>query len=112
MPSGAVVGARATVGPFTYLRPGTVLGEGSKAGAYVEIKASEMGAGSKVPHLSYVGDATIGTGCNIGPPPSSSTTTAATSTAPWSATASGSAATRCWSLPSRWATAPTPRPAP
>ncbi|MCW2607200.1 MAG: bifunctional UDP-N-acetylglucosamine diphosphorylase/glucosamine-phosphate N-acetyltransferase [Frankiales bacterium] len=62
----AVIGPRATVGPFTYLRPGTVLGEGSKAGAYVEIKASHVGAGSKVPHLSYVGDATIGTGSNIG----------------------------------------------
>ena len=63
---GAQVGAEATVGPFTYLRPGTVLGRGAKAGAYVEIKASEVGDGSKVPHLSYVGDATIGTGSNIG----------------------------------------------
>ncbi len=63
---GAVIGAGATVGPYTYLRPGTVLGEGSKAGAYVEIKASEIGAGSKVPHLSYVGDATIGARTNIG----------------------------------------------
>ena len=62
----AVIGAEATVGPFTYLRPGTVLGRGAKAGAYVEIKASEVGDGSKVPHLSYVGDATIGTGSNIG----------------------------------------------
>jgi bifunctional UDP-N-acetylglucosamine pyrophosphorylase / glucosamine-1-phosphate N-acetyltransferase len=63
---GAVIGPQATVGPFTYLRPGTVLGRGAKAGAYVEIKASEIGADSKVPHLSYVGDATIGTGSNIG----------------------------------------------
>ena len=63
---GAVIGPDATVGPFTYLRPGTVLGRGSKAGAYVEIKASEVGDGSKVPHLSYVGDATIGRGSNIG----------------------------------------------
>ncbi|HWH27536.1 MAG TPA: bifunctional UDP-N-acetylglucosamine diphosphorylase/glucosamine-1-phosphate N-acetyltransferase GlmU [Mycobacteriales bacterium] len=62
----AVIGPEATVGPFTYLRPGTVLGRGAKAGAYVEIKASEIGEGSKVPHLSYVGDATIGTGSNIG----------------------------------------------
>ncbi|CAB4884168.1 unannotated protein [freshwater metagenome] len=62
----AVIGARASVGPFTYLRPGTVLGEGSKAGAYVEIKNSTIGDGSKVPHLSYVGDAEIGTGSNIG----------------------------------------------
>ncbi|MCA1713340.1 MAG: bifunctional UDP-N-acetylglucosamine diphosphorylase/glucosamine-1-phosphate N-acetyltransferase GlmU, partial [Actinobacteria bacterium] len=63
---GAVIGARATVGPYTYLRPGTRLGEDSKAGAYVEIKASEIGDGSKVPHLSYVGDATIGERSNIG----------------------------------------------
>jgi bifunctional UDP-N-acetylglucosamine pyrophosphorylase / glucosamine-1-phosphate N-acetyltransferase len=62
----AVIGPEATVGPFTYLRPGTVLGRGAKAGAYVEIKASEVGDGSKVPHLSYVGDATIGTGSNVG----------------------------------------------
>ncbi len=63
---GAVIGERATVGPFTYLRPGTVLGEGAKAGAYVEVKASRIGAGSKVPHLSYVGDAVVGAGSNIG----------------------------------------------
>ena len=62
----AEIGAGAEVGPFTYLRPGTVLGKGSKAGAYVEIKASTVGAGSKVPHLSYVGDASIGVGTNIG----------------------------------------------
>jgi bifunctional UDP-N-acetylglucosamine pyrophosphorylase/glucosamine-1-phosphate N-acetyltransferase len=63
---GAVIGERATVGPFTYLRPGTVLKRGAKAGAYVEIKASEVGEGSKVPHLSYVGDAVIGARSNIG----------------------------------------------
>lgn len=63
---GAVIGEGATVGPYTYLRPGTRLGKGSKAGAYVEIKASEVGDGSKVPHLSYVGDATIGERSNIG----------------------------------------------
>lgn len=62
----ARIGERADVGPFTYLRPGTVLGEGAKAGAYVEIKESVVGAGSKVPHLSYVGDATIGDDTNIG----------------------------------------------
>ncbi|CAB4916611.1 MAG: bifunctional UDP-N-acetylglucosamine diphosphorylase/glucosamine-1-phosphate N-acetyltransferase GlmU [Actinobacteria bacterium] len=62
----AVIGARASIGPFTYLRPGTVLGDDSKAGAYVEIKNSTVGSGSKVPHLSYVGDAEIGTGSNIG----------------------------------------------
>ena len=63
---GAVVGEDAHVGPFTYLRPGTRLGVRSKAGAFVEIKASTVGEGSKVPHLSYVGDTTIGTGSNIG----------------------------------------------
>ena len=64
--AGAVIGPAAQVGPFTYLRPGTRLAAGSKAGAFVEIKASEVGEGSKVPHLSYVGDATIGAGSNIG----------------------------------------------
>ena len=61
-----VIGESATVGPFTFLRSGTVLGESSKAGAFVEIKNSTVGTGSKVPHLSYVGDATIGEGSNIG----------------------------------------------
>ena len=56
----------ATVGPFAYLRPGTVLREGSKAGTFVEIKNSDVGAGSKVPHLSYIGDADIGEGTNLG----------------------------------------------
>jgi len=64
--TGAVIGKAATVGPFSFLRPGTVLGEGAKVGAYVEVKASEIGAGSKVPHLSYVGDAVIGERSNIG----------------------------------------------
>src|SRR4051794_36658702 len=63
---GAVIGAEATVGPYSFLRPGTKLGRGAKVGAYVEVKASEIGAGSKVPHLSYVGDATIGERSNIG----------------------------------------------
>ena len=63
---GAVIGPRASVGPYTYLRPGTVLGEKAKAGAYVEIKAATVGIGSKVPHLSYVGDAEIGDDTNIG----------------------------------------------
>lgn len=62
----AVIGAGAQVGPYTYLRPGTRLGESSKAGAFVEIKASDVGAGSKVPHLSYVGDAVIGERSNVG----------------------------------------------
>ena len=62
----AVIGDGARVGPFTFLRPGTVLGADTRAGAYVEIKNSTVGDGSKVPHLSYVGDAQIGTGSNIG----------------------------------------------
>ena len=63
---GARIGAQADVGPFTYLRPGARLGVASKAGAFVEIKASDVGDRSKVPHLSYVGDATIGTDSNVG----------------------------------------------
>ncbi|KNB54401.1 bifunctional N-acetylglucosamine-1-phosphate uridyltransferase/glucosamine-1-phosphate acetyltransferase [Streptomyces caatingaensis] len=62
----ARIGARANVGPFAYLRPGTKLGPASKAGAYVEMKNAEIGEGTKVPHLSYVGDATIGDHTNIG----------------------------------------------
>jgi bifunctional UDP-N-acetylglucosamine pyrophosphorylase/glucosamine-1-phosphate N-acetyltransferase len=62
----ATIGARAQVGPFTYLRPGAVLKEGAKAGTYVEVKKSVIGKGSKVPHLSYVGDAEIGENVNIG----------------------------------------------
>jgi bifunctional UDP-N-acetylglucosamine pyrophosphorylase/glucosamine-1-phosphate N-acetyltransferase len=62
----AVIGDGAQVGPFTYLRPGAQLGAGAKAGAYVEIKNSSVGDGAKVPHLSYVGDAEIGEGTNIG----------------------------------------------
>jgi bifunctional UDP-N-acetylglucosamine pyrophosphorylase/glucosamine-1-phosphate N-acetyltransferase len=64
--SGARIEAAATVGPFSYLRPGTVLGAAGKIGAYVETKDAVIGAGSKVPHLTYVGDATIGIGTNIG----------------------------------------------
>jgi bifunctional UDP-N-acetylglucosamine pyrophosphorylase/glucosamine-1-phosphate N-acetyltransferase len=62
----ATIGARAQVGPFTYLRPGAVLKEGAKAGTYVEVKKSVVGKGSKVPHLSYIGDAEIGENVNIG----------------------------------------------
>ena len=63
---GAEVGPGATVGPFSYLRPGTVLRAGSKAGAFVEIKNSDIGEGTKVPHLSYIGDADVGPGTNLG----------------------------------------------
>ena len=64
--SEAVVGAGATVGPFSFLRPGTVLGAKGKVGGFVEVKNSQIGAGSKIPHLSYVGDAVIGEGSNLG----------------------------------------------
>jgi bifunctional UDP-N-acetylglucosamine pyrophosphorylase/glucosamine-1-phosphate N-acetyltransferase len=61
----AVIGPDALVGPFCYVRPGTVLEAGAKAGTFVEIKNSRIGARSKVPHLSYVGDADIGEDTNI-----------------------------------------------
>lgn len=60
------IGARAVVGPFAYLRPGAELGPGSKVGTYVEVKKSSIGRGSKVPHLTYVGDAEIGEDVNVG----------------------------------------------
>ncbi|MCR2826820.1 bifunctional UDP-N-acetylglucosamine diphosphorylase/glucosamine-1-phosphate N-acetyltransferase GlmU, partial [Microbacterium sp. zg.Y909] len=62
----AVIGAGATVGPFAYLRPGTYLGDRGKIGTFVETKNSTIGEGSKVPHLSYIGDTTIGSGVNLG----------------------------------------------
>lgn len=63
---GARIGPRAVVGPFAHLRPGSVLGADTKAGSFVEVKASRIGDGTKVPHLAYVGDATIGRNVNIG----------------------------------------------
>ena len=63
---GAVVQDGATLGPFAYLRPGARIGQGAKIGAFVEVKNSEIGAGTKVPHLSYIGDADIGENTNIG----------------------------------------------
>lgn len=62
----AVVEAGASVGPFTYLRPGARIGARARAGAFVEMKNAALGEGAKVPHLSYVGDAEIGEGTNIG----------------------------------------------
>jgi bifunctional UDP-N-acetylglucosamine pyrophosphorylase/glucosamine-1-phosphate N-acetyltransferase len=62
----ARVGERASVGPFAYLRPGADLAEESKAGTFVEIKNSKIGRGAKVPHLSYIGDADVGEGTNLG----------------------------------------------
>jgi bifunctional UDP-N-acetylglucosamine pyrophosphorylase / glucosamine-1-phosphate N-acetyltransferase len=64
--TGCEVASEATVGPFAYLRPDARIGEGAKAGTFVEIKNSEIGAGAKVPHLSYIGDAEVGEGSNLG----------------------------------------------
>ncbi|MDQ1703813.1 MAG: bifunctional UDP-N-acetylglucosamine pyrophosphorylase / glucosamine-phosphate N-acetyltransferase [Frankiaceae bacterium] len=63
---GAEIGPGATVGPYSYLRPGTRLGARTKVGAFVETKQADLGEDSKVPHLTYVGDATIGAGANVG----------------------------------------------
>ena len=60
------IGREANIGPWTYLRPGNEIGTGSKAGAFVEMKKAHIGDGSKVPHLSYVGDADLGENTNIG----------------------------------------------
>jgi bifunctional UDP-N-acetylglucosamine pyrophosphorylase/glucosamine-1-phosphate N-acetyltransferase len=60
------VGPRVTIGPFAYLRPGASIADGAHIGTYVELKKSQVGPGAKVPHLTYVGDATIGAGANIG----------------------------------------------
>jgi bifunctional UDP-N-acetylglucosamine pyrophosphorylase / glucosamine-1-phosphate N-acetyltransferase len=62
----STIGDRANIGPFASLRPGTVMRTGSKAGTFVEIKNSDVGAGTKVPHLSYIGDADIGEETNLG----------------------------------------------
>ena len=62
----STVAPSATVGPFAYLSPGARLREGAKAGTFVEIKNADIGAGTKVPHLSYIGDADIGENSNIG----------------------------------------------
>ncbi len=62
----STIGENATVGPFTYIRPGTTLGPEGKLGGFVETKKATIGRGSKVPHLTYVGDATIGEESNIG----------------------------------------------
>jgi bifunctional UDP-N-acetylglucosamine pyrophosphorylase/glucosamine-1-phosphate N-acetyltransferase len=61
-----VVEDRASVGPFAYLRPGTVLRAGAKAGTFVEVKNSDIGAGTKIPHLAYIGDADVGERTNLG----------------------------------------------
>lgn len=61
-----IVEDAASLGPFCRLRPGTVIKKGARVGSYVEIKKSEVGEGSKIPHLSYIGDAQIGKGVNVG----------------------------------------------
>ena len=63
---GTTIGENSNVGPYTYLRDGNEISANTKVGAFVEMKNSILGEGSKVPHLSYVGDATIGEGTNIG----------------------------------------------
>ena len=109
------IGPRTLVGPFCYLRPGTVLEQDAKAGAFVEIKKSRIGRGAKVPHLSYIGDAEIGDGTNIGAgsitanfphepgKPKGKTTTTRDARLPW---------TRCSWRRSQWATTCGRRPAP
>ncbi|MHB8172422.1 MAG: bifunctional UDP-N-acetylglucosamine diphosphorylase/glucosamine-1-phosphate N-acetyltransferase GlmU [Thermincolia bacterium] len=62
----SIIGDHATIGPFAYIRPGTTIGKGVKVGDFVEIKKSVIGDGSKVPHLSYIGDSLIGKQVNIG----------------------------------------------
>jgi bifunctional UDP-N-acetylglucosamine pyrophosphorylase/glucosamine-1-phosphate N-acetyltransferase len=64
--SDALIGAGASVGPFAYLRPGTELGTDAKVGTFVETKNTKVGDGAKIPHLSYLGDATVGAGANVG----------------------------------------------
>jgi bifunctional UDP-N-acetylglucosamine pyrophosphorylase/glucosamine-1-phosphate N-acetyltransferase len=63
---GADLGSKVSVGPFAYLRPNARLRDRAKAGTFVEIKNSDIGEGTKVPHLSYIGDADIGAGSNVG----------------------------------------------
>ena len=63
---GAEVGPGATVGPFAHLRPGTIVRDGARVGTFVEVKNSDIGTGAKVPHLSYIGDADVGEGSNLG----------------------------------------------
>jgi bifunctional UDP-N-acetylglucosamine pyrophosphorylase/glucosamine-1-phosphate N-acetyltransferase len=63
---GAIIGAKASIGPFARIRPGTTLADRTKVGNFVEIKKADIGEGAKVNHLSYVGDADVGAGSNIG----------------------------------------------
>ncbi len=63
---GAIIGAKASIGPFARIRPGSRLANKSKVGNFVELKKAEVGEGAKINHLSYVGDASVGEGANIG----------------------------------------------
>jgi len=63
---GSKLGRRVSIGPYASLRPGTVIDDDAKAGTFVELKSTRLGRGAKVPHLSYMGDATIGAGANVG----------------------------------------------
>ena len=63
---GAIIGTKASIGPFARIRPGTRLAERSKVGNFIELKKAEVGEGAKVNHLSYIGDASVGAGANIG----------------------------------------------
>lgn len=64
--SDSVIGVNAKIGPFTFIRPNTIVGEDGKLGGFVEAKNAELGRGTKVPHLTYIGDATVGEESNIG----------------------------------------------
>lgn len=64
--AGSFIGKHTTVGPNAYLRPGTIIGDDCRIGDFVEIKSSLIGAGTKIAHLTYVGDATVGKHCNLG----------------------------------------------
>ena len=110
--NGADVGDRVSVGPFAYLRPGAVLREGSKAGTFVEIKNSDIGAGARRSRICPTsGMPTSASGQTSAPGRSPPTTTARTSTARRSATVRSSASTRCSWRRSASATAPTRAPA-
>jgi bifunctional UDP-N-acetylglucosamine pyrophosphorylase / glucosamine-1-phosphate N-acetyltransferase len=63
---GAELGPGSIVGPFAYLRPGTIVRANAKVGTFVEVKNSRIGEGAKIPHLSYIGDADVGEGANLG----------------------------------------------
>src|SRR5262249_46403883 len=63
---GVRIESGAEIGPFAYVRPVSVIGEGAKVGTFVEVKNTALGPGAKVPHLSYIGDAEVGEGTNVG----------------------------------------------